>query len=193
MKDIRFPDSEPQYAWSRECLGFGAIADGKPLECLVTAELLFSRFGAGNFSEAELTRAFHEHRDSIQEIARNLIENGWIDDEGRVFLTTHYTRLSASFDESLTKNEKVTVAHRVLLGIIGPSAGEIAVEWRTSPESPPNPAVLLSIKDPAIHREITTSFSPKVWGDPSALGVQLSLAWGALLSARSRDLVLKWG
>jgi hypothetical protein len=160
---------------------------------MVTAELLFSRFGAKDFSEGELRRAFHEHRAEIQAIARNHIENGWIDEEGRVFLTTRYTRLSVHFDEPLAKDVQVDVAHRMLIGIIGPSAGELIIEWRRTPENPPNPVIHLRIKDPAIRREVATSFPQKVWADLSALHVQLAFAWSDLLSARSRDLVRKMG
>jgi hypothetical protein len=160
---------------------------------MVTAELLFSRFGAKDFSEGELRRAFHEHRAELQAIARNHIENGWIDDEGRVFLTVRYTRLTVHYDEQLAKDVQVDVAHRILIGIIGPSAGEVIIEWRTTPENSPNPVIDLHIKDPAIRREVTSSLSPKVRADLAALHVQLALTWSSLLSARSRDLVLKLG
>lgn len=192
-KDIEFPEGEPRYVFERDCLVFHARVDDKPVECLVTLELLIARFGAREPSEQGMRQAFLDHRNEIQAIAREHIENGWIDDESRIFLTTQFTRLSVHFDEPLAKEPAVAAAHRMLTEIIGPQAGEIRVEWRMSPESPPNPTIHLRIKDPVIRREISTAFPVKVWSDPSVLHVRLAFAWSALLSARSRDLVMKSG
>jgi hypothetical protein len=90
-KDIQFPEAEPRYVFERDCLGFRALADGKPVECMVTAELLFSRFKARDMSEEALRQAYREHKATIQGIARRHIENGWIDEENRVFLTSHFS------------------------------------------------------------------------------------------------------
>ncbi len=192
-KDIRFPEGEPRYVPERDCLGFRAIADGTNVECLVTAEFLFSRFGSKEFTEKAMRQAFDDHRDEIQDIARSLLEYGWIDEEKRLFLTTRFTRLTVHFDQLLAGDPRVAAAHRMLTDVIGPSAGELVIEWRTPRENPPNPSILLSIKDPVIRREMATSFPPEAWDDPTTLRVRLAQVWSALLRARSHDLVLKFG
>jgi hypothetical protein len=192
-KDIRFPEVEPRYVFERDCLAFPASMDGQPIECLVTLELLMARFGVREPSEEAMRQAYREHRIAIQAIARNLIEYGWIDTDNRVFLTTRYTRLTVNFDDLLAKDQRVATAHRMLTDVIGASAGEIIIEWRTSRESPPHPSIHLSVKDPAIRREISTSFPPKALADLTILRVLVAQVWSALLMARSHDLVLKSG
>jgi hypothetical protein len=191
--DILFPEVEPRYVVERDCLGFRAVADGKHVECLVTAELLCSRFGSKEFTEKAMRRAFGEHREEIHAIARSLLEYGWIDDDNRVFLTTRYTRLTVHIDEPLAKDQRVATAHRMLTDVIGASAGEIVIEWRTSRENPPHPAIHLSVKDPAIPRVVSTAFPPKAWDDLTTLRLRVAQLWSALLMARSHDLVLKSG
>src|SRR5207244_2212688 len=91
VPEITFPDSDPRYILDRDCLAFRATVDGKPVECLVTAELLLSEFGAKGMDEAEMRAAYRERKAKIQGLARSHIERGWVDPENRVFLTTRYT------------------------------------------------------------------------------------------------------
>src|SRR4051812_46925590 len=100
---IVFPDGEPSYVFDWDCLAFRALADGKPVECLVTGELLMARFGATSMTEESLRQAYRTHKNEIQDVARNHLEHGWIDEASRVFLTTRFTRLRVRFSDQVAQ------------------------------------------------------------------------------------------
>jgi hypothetical protein len=195
-KEINFPDAEPRYIFDRDCLGFRAFADGKPLACMVTAELLYTRFGARDFTEEAMRRAYREHRPEIQAIARTHIENDWIDEQGRVFLTTRHSRLNVRFDDEVNNHprgrELVEPAHRLLLGIIGPDAEKVDVEWGVIPGSA-YPELHLRIADPDVPYSVEGLFGPGESADPTTFGVHLARLWGSILRARSRILTSRFG
>src|SRR5581483_6850260 len=192
-EEILFPDVEPRYDFDRDCLAFPAKVAGKLTDCLVTLELLMQNFGAQEPTEEAMRRAYTEHKEEIRDMARTHIRLGWIDEDYHVILTTHHTRLDVHYDTPLVDDPRVVSAHRFLIGLIGPNAGHVRIEWRQSPESPPNPAIHLAVKDPAIRRQVSTSFPPKAWDDPNLLQVMLAQIWSALLSARSRHILQKSG
>lgn len=193
--DITFPDSVPEYVFDRDCLAFRArVGDGSVL-CLVTAELLFSRFGAKTFTEDALREAFQNHRPELEEIARTHIESGWVDEERRIVLTTRFTNLTVRNDPSLglVRDGLATAAsaHRTLLGIVGPSAEAVGVTWSAAP-GPESPGVTVRITDPVTGFSATGLLGPRE-ADPVALSLRLSLTWGSVLRERSRRLAIKIG
>ncbi|MBY0524973.1 MAG: DUF1488 domain-containing protein [Gemmataceae bacterium] len=194
-KDIQFPEVEPRYVFERDCLGFQALADGKPVECMVTGELFMTRFRARDMSEDSLRQAYREHQSEIQSIARDHIENGWLDEDGRVFLTTRFTRLSVTFSEPLASDPHVAAAHRMLTDIIGPNAGAVTVTWTcfAGVNVQERPSVHVSVIDPAISRQRSIAFQSKDWADTTTMRLRLASLWGALLQAQSRNLLLKSG
>ena len=99
--ELVFPDSPPQYLFDRDVLVFSVDADRRPVSCFVTAELLYSDFGAKGTTEVAMRHAYQEHLADIQAVARNHIENGWVDDQERIFLTTRYTRMKVTYAEEL--------------------------------------------------------------------------------------------
>src|SRR5262245_49240489 len=169
-KEILFPEVEPRYVFERDCLGFRALADGTPVECLVTAELLLARFGAQDWTEDALRQAYREHRATIQAIARNHIANGWIDEEG-LLLTTRFTRLSVTFGERLREwaagRAKADAAHHMLTEIIGPNAEEVIVEWDADDRPPGQLSINLRIADPSIPYSVKALLGPREWEDPT--------------------------
>jgi hypothetical protein len=195
--EIRFSDPDPRYVFDRDCLEFHALVDGKPVQCLVTGELLLARFGARDMTEDSLRQAYREHTAEIQEIARNHIANGWIDEEGRTVLTTRFTRLNVTFSERL--NEKADflalakTAHRMLTDIIGPYTGTVIVEWDADEVSPGQPSIRLRIVDPSIPYSAKASLHPKEWDNPIFLQLTLARVWTAVLEARSREHIIKAG
>lgn len=188
---IVFPEAEPQYDFKRDCLVFCVLADGRPVECLVTAKLLAVHFGARDMGEESMRQAYHEDKTEVQDLSRNHIENGWIDEEGRIFLTTNFTRLRVTFGERL--GPELEKAHRILLELIGPNAREIAVEWDADQEPQGCSRIRLRLTDPSIQHSVATVFGPKDLQDPSLFRVYLARSWGSLLQARTRKQILKMG
>lgn len=194
---ITFPNSEPQYAWDRDCLVFPALVGGEPVQCFVSAELLFSRFGAGDFTEEEMRKAYRDHREEIQTIARAHIENGWIDEDRRVFLTTRFTRLTVTFGQGLEAipdgHRAVTAAHRTLTDIIGPGAEGVNVDWDAQVDPSTSPKVSLKISDPTTGRAITGSFEAHELVNSTMFRLALAGLWNFILRERSRRLNLQAG
>jgi hypothetical protein len=196
-KSIEFPDTEPGYIFERDCLLFRAVVDGKPVDCFVTGELLMVRFGAQAITGDALREAFLERRAEIEGIARNHIENGWIDEDGRILLTTRFTRLDVSFDERLSEWPDglagAKVAIRVLTEIIGPNAEEVSVAVAESGSSEPRRSLTLIIADPSLPFSTRTALAPEERQDPITLRILLAGIWGAVLRARSRKYILMSG
>jgi hypothetical protein len=195
--EITFPDAEPQYVFDRDVLAFRAYADGKPLEVMVTAELMITHFSARDMTEDALRDAYHEHKGEIQQIASGHIENGWVDDEGRVFLTTRFTRLKVTFAANLVEwPEGLAMAkdaHRVLADIIGPSAEEVAVEWFRSESLSPEPCIAVRISDLPAPDYVAFVFGLRELRDQTILRILLGNVWSTVLRARSRRLNFKSG
>jgi hypothetical protein len=196
-KEIQFAEVEPRYVFERDWLAFPARVDGKPVECLVTLELLMARFGAREPSEQAMRQAYREHRAAIQAIARNHIENGWSDEESRVFLTTRFTRLRVTFGDGLGEGtvgrNSAEAAHRMLTDMIGPNAEEVSVEWDAEDGPPDQACISLRISDPSLPFSAKRVLAPKVWRDHTALVLLLAGVWGDLLRTRSRKLILQSG
>ena len=197
MPEITFPDPEPRYISNRDCLAFRAGVDGKPVDCLVSGELLSRQFGAKDLTEGEMREAYHKYTPELQDLARSQIEHGWIDQNNRVFLTTRYTRLHVTFDDQLGlgSNERslAETAHRVLLELIGPTAEEVSVEWSCAKEDRRRAAIAIHITDPVIPWSVSTILHSKDWEDPGWLQIHLAQLWGSLLQARLRDQVMRTG
>ena len=194
---ILFPEADPRYVIERDCLSFPARVDDKPVECLVTLELLMARFGVREPSEQAMRQAYREHRLAIQAIARNHIESGWIDEENRLILTTRFTRLTATFGErfhaSVSLRTSAEAAHRMLLAIIGPNAEDVIVEWDVENQPQGLAGLVLRIADPSLFFSGKVVIGPKAWQDPPALSLILGGLWGDVLRARSRKLILQSG
>lgn len=75
--DVTFPKLKPQWVFDRDCVLFFAALNGEVvLKCLVTAEALETHFGAQDISMGEAMRAFFEHREAIEAVARKKILDG---------------------------------------------------------------------------------------------------------------------
>jgi hypothetical protein len=195
--EIEFPDTEPEYLFDQDCLSIRAGANGKSVECLITAELLMSRFGASEMTEEAMRQAFSVHVREIQEIARDHMSNGWIDDEHRVFLTTRFTRLRIIVSERLAKwpdgRKLVDEANRLLTEIIGPSAEEVVVEGDGQAETSGPQGVSVRISDPTIPFANKTFLDLQQLENLPFLRVYLAGVWGSVLRGRSRKMLLKMG
>jgi hypothetical protein len=76
-QNVYFPKLQPQWVFDRDCVSFFATIDGEQvLKCLVSAEALFEHFGAKDNSMEEAMRAFLEHREEIEAVAREKILKG---------------------------------------------------------------------------------------------------------------------
>jgi len=188
---ISFPAIEPRYVFERVCLAFPALADGKPIECYVTAELLNAGFGATDFTEKSMREAYTSHRAEVQALAQGHIENGWIDDQNRVFLTTRHTRLSVTYDDDVDKiprgRDIATSAQRFLTGIIGPNAQAVDVRWVASVERP-FAGIYVEISDPVTKYFARGFVGQKETIDGDFNSFHLAKLWSGVLGERSRVL-----
>jgi hypothetical protein len=76
-QSVTFPKLKPQWIFDRACVQFFATIDGEQvLKCLVSGEALQEHFGARDFSMEEAMRAFLDHREEIEAVAREKILKG---------------------------------------------------------------------------------------------------------------------
>jgi hypothetical protein len=191
-KDIQFPEVEPRYVFERDCLAFPVRVDGKPVECLVTMEFLWANFGLRDPAEAAMRQVFQEHKTEIEDIARGHIENGWVDEEGRILLTTRFTRLKVSFVGKSQAVPAIAHVHQLLTEIIGPNAEAVNVTWEMK-EDPIQPQMTLEIADPSGPYKGKLYLLPDAVDDPITLRMILAGIWGRVLRDRSHRLILKSG
>ena len=148
-------------------------------------------------TEEVMRKAYQDHRAEIQTIARAHIENGWIDEDNRVFLTTRFTTLTVTFKDNLEGlpggRAIADSAHRILSGIIGPDAKTVNVDWSANADAPGQSVLNVQITDPTTGRSAAESFDPKESADPSTLRFRLASLWGDILRERSRVLNLQAG
>jgi hypothetical protein len=193
--EIIFPDIEPEYIFDRDVLAIRALADGKPVQVMVTAELLMTRFSARDITEEALRDAYRQHKDEIQSIAGNHIKMGWIDEGRRVFLTTRYTRLHVTFDPRFAEwapaLDLAKTFHRILTDIIGPNAGEVKVSWNLSGElNQGRPFLEVRVSDASGPPEFWLTFDLSEAATNSlAINVRLAEMWSTLLKHRSQHLM----
>jgi hypothetical protein len=196
-KEITFPEQLPLWLFEQDCLVFPALVDGKPVECMVTGEFLMTHFAARDMTEESMQRAYRDHKPEIQDIATNHIENGWIDEEGRIFLSMRFTRLKvvfgAGFDKWPEGRAAVDAVDPFLRELIGPTAEAISVEWNAYTDTPGPPVLRLRITDPATPYAAERLIGGKERQDPISLRLILAEVWGTVLRARSRKLLRKMG
>jgi hypothetical protein len=196
--DIEFPDIEPRFVFDRDCLAFTARVGGHSVECLVTAEMLMTHFGAQEPSEEEMRAAYREHRAEIQSIARDHIQNGWVD-ESRLFLTTRFTRLKVTFGDRLDERPDLRAmadaAHRILVEIIGPNAKTVEVLWDTETVRSDPQVLILRITDPLLpHTQKFKIYPGAKWKeDPLKLHLEVGMSWGRILRMRAQELTIQSG
>ncbi|CAG9166594.1 DUF1488 domain-containing protein [Cupriavidus respiraculi] len=91
MKTIEFPDVQPSYSSAEPCLQCVATVGGDPASFAVTAEALEDHFGARSYQAEDLLAAFHEHREEILCVARNMLE---LSDSHNVMLHSGHFRFA---------------------------------------------------------------------------------------------------
>jgi hypothetical protein len=192
-KEILFPEVEPRYDFERDRLAFPASVDDKPLECLVSLELLMSRFGAREPGEEPTRQAYQEHKAEIQAIARHHIEMGWVSKDNVVLLTTRFTTLKITFGESLQarpREHKLALEMMTLLKeMVGPQAGEVSVEVDWEEKDGRRRIVVIFDEGGGV----ANWFEPKDGELSKGLRGWIASLWGDLLQMRSHKLLQRWG
>lgn len=190
VAQIIFPDREPYWEFERDCLSFPAIVDGKPIKCLVSAELLMARFGARlPPSQEECKRAYEEHRAEIRDIARSLILAGQVMRNGEVLLTTNVFHFKlVSFGEQLQRDRelfaKAQKATTLLEEVVGPSAGVTEAEWDRGEDAGGRPILVLRLSDWT--GWVSAVFDPRELDSTDQMRFRFHRLWGNLLQIRSR-------
>jgi hypothetical protein len=87
-KRVQFLPDQARHLPDRDAIELPAAADGAPVRCVVSAELLIQRFGARSNDPGEVRAAFDDGLVVIEEALRKLIEAGHVDAQGEVVLTT---------------------------------------------------------------------------------------------------------
>jgi hypothetical protein len=196
--EIEFPDVEPRFVFDRGCLAFIARVGDTPVECLVTAELLMTHFGAQEPSEDALRAAYHEQRSEIQSIAKEHIQNGWVE-EGQVVLTTRFTRLRVQYSVRIVERPTflamVDAAQKMLAEFIGANAGTVAILWDTETQPSDSPVLILEISyPPHSHPQLFRLFPGARWEeDPLKLRLTLGMNWARILRMQARKLAIQSG
>ncbi len=185
---IVFPDRKPHWEFDRDCLSFPAFVEGRLVKCLVTAELLMSQFGARDFTQKELERAYTEHKAAIQGVARSLIEAGQVMQNNEVLVTTRVFRLKiVSFTEKLQRNRELFhLAQKTtewLEEIVGSSAGLTEAEWDVGEDARGRAVVTLRLSDWT--GSVTGVFDPRELESAKETRFRLHRIWGDLLQIRS--------
>ena len=185
----------PVYLVDRDALAFRALADGKPLSCIVSAELLHSDFKAKDMTEEEMRRSYQEHKAEIQAIAKEHIHNGWMDDLGRVFLTNSLHEITGNVrPQPLCMVRRAfggKKVHKVLLDLIGPNAEEVVVQWSTKTDDRGQPVVSVLLTDPTTKLSVASRFAVPLPPDPNVQRLWFARLWSQFLQLRSHELILK--
>ncbi|WP_112177807.1 DUF1488 domain-containing protein [Paraburkholderia unamae] len=71
---ITFPEGPIAYDADQLAVTFPALADSGQVQCAITAEALEDHYGAVSAREADLRKAFFEHRPLIESAASRLIQ-----------------------------------------------------------------------------------------------------------------------
>jgi hypothetical protein len=87
-KRMQFLPGLARHLSDRDAIELPAAADGAPVRCIVSAELLMQRFGARDNTPGEVRGAFDDGLVVIEEALRKLIAAGHVDAKGEVVLTT---------------------------------------------------------------------------------------------------------
>jgi hypothetical protein len=81
---IHFPNVEPHLITHRACIWFPAVADAKPIGCIVPFELLL---GPTTDDPETALQVFHAHRADLHQRASVLIHEGRVDKDGELVIT----------------------------------------------------------------------------------------------------------
>jgi hypothetical protein len=186
---IEFPDlPPPQYLFERDCVSFPARVDGRPVNCLATMEFLMQNFGLRTLDGDAMLEAYQKDREAIQKIARGFIEAGWIGPDNEVLLTRLFTSLGVSVGAALHEWPEgyrlIQNASRRLTDLIGPTAGQVSIEWDRAEGPQECPVISLRISNPS--GSVAAVFDPSEMESSSHMQVRLSRLWGDLLQLQSR-------
>jgi hypothetical protein len=117
--------------------------------------------------------------------------------EHRLFLTTRFTRLAVTFDNSFGKwpegRALAEQAHRVLTELIGPNGETVNVEWGVAETLPGETGIMLRLEDPTMSVSMSAFFGAGKRNDATNLVLFLGNVWASFLRERSRRLTLKSG
>lgn len=205
-KAIAFPRIEPRWLFDRESVSFFALANNNVVRCLVSSEALYSRFGAQDFSQHEVVRAFKENRETIEQVARRKIEEGdyragdeillRMDDFGPQASTTtttppkprmHNRAFFATYKKDIVEHhdayDAAQEATAVLREEMALGAEPVMVIWDLFP-MPEQPLISLAIQDNVNHLEVTRLYTIDDLSNTKYMRFAMFQVWDELLRER---------
>ena len=206
-QSVIFPKLKPQWVFDRECVQFFAAVDGEQvLKCLVSAETLYTHFGAKDFSTEEATRAFLEHRGEIEAVAQGKILKGDYTSGDAVFLRTadfpqratapvpdSARSLRAVIDPALSDDPQllsgVNEATAVLEQEFAPRSRRTTARWEAVPLPADKRLAQLTLADEETKATTTALFSARDLANLSDTRFSLFRLWDDLLRERGRRLL----
>jgi hypothetical protein len=203
---VTFPKLKPQWLFDRDCVQFFAAIDGEEvLKCLVSAEALYTHFGARDFSGEEATRAFLEHQEEIEAVAREKILKGDYKRGNEVLLRM------ADFPRKTSETVSPARPAHGLRTVIAPALsehpmllsgvqeakfileqdlarGSIQVEatWELVESPPGKPFALLTLTDEETKVSVEQLFSARALENFDDVRFSLFRLWDDLLRKRGR-------
>lgn len=205
-RSITFPKLEPQWLFDRDCVLFFAAIDGEQvLKCLVSAEALYTHFGARGFSGEEEIRAFLDHREEIEAVAREKILTGnysrgdevllrMVDFPRRTTTTTSSPRpphglrtvIAPAISEYPMLLSRVNEAKFVLEQELATGSIQVTATWELVRVPPDKPLALLTLSDDETKATVRGLFSASELADLNHARLSLFRLWDDLLRERGR-------
>ena len=74
-KEVYFPPVHPVWEFERDSVRFYAIVNARTVVCRVSGEALMQHFGAKTLDASDAVRAFEQHRQAIEAVARRKIDH----------------------------------------------------------------------------------------------------------------------
>lgn len=201
--EITFPKIDPVWEFDRDLVRFFALRNGVVIPCNISAEALYFKFGARDFSESEGIRAFLENRFAIEETARARIENApeppdevslrtddFASRPTKVTISDH-VRFSSESPEIESDPELmrgVQNANEVLQRDLVRGDSRVRAEWNLIPANVP--LVQLKLIDADNDLEVQSPpYTKKDLSNRSAVRFSLFRLWDDLLRERFREIL----
>jgi Protein of unknown function (DUF1488) len=205
-QNVTFPKLKPQWVFDRDCVQFFAAIDGEQvLKCLVTAEALEAHFGAVGISMEEAMRAFLEHREEIEAVAREKILKGnykrgdevllrMADFPGKTTTTTSSQRpahglrtvIASALSEDPALQRGAEVANRLFEEELATGSIQVTAAWEPVRVPPNKSLAQLTLTDDETGVTVTGLFSAGDLANINYARFSLFRLWDDLLRERGR-------
>ena len=199
-KSIRFfPTTPPHWQFDREAILFVAIVDGTPVRCYITLEALKDLFGSGSTRESALS-TFEANREAIQQLAREMLETGKVNNKGDVTIRKPLESFEAQTNPITTYHFGVgedgelrillNGATQLLAQIIARAQVDVYADWEVLPSGDLS-IYQLTLEDKSDGVKLYEWFSLPQLRDKVALRQRLDRVWAEFLQVQNHRQLLQ--